>query len=128
MFGIVPVTRRDVRRRDGDLLAGCSSALTRGDIVIVYPEGTRGQPERLACFRPGVAHLAERHPDVPVVPVFIHGLGKFQPKGALLTVPFACQIHIGKPLHWTGNRVDMISRIELAVRELALKAPVPEWT
>ncbi|HLB80602.1 MAG TPA: lysophospholipid acyltransferase family protein, partial [Dongiaceae bacterium] len=57
IIGIVPLSR--AARADGeDPLGACNEALGRGDILILFPEGTRGEPERLGRFKSGVARLA----------------------------------------------------------------------
>src|SRR5690348_8364518 len=75
VIGIVPL-RRKREREDEDLWAPVDEALSRGEILLFFPEGSRGEPEQIAEFKSGVARLAERHPEVPIVPIFMHGLGK----------------------------------------------------
>lgn len=103
IIGIIPLDRQSIARCQ-DPLEGCSKALAGENILILYPEGTRGEPESLSEFQIGIAHLAKRHPHVPIYPVFLHGLGKALPKGKTLLVPFCCDVLIGDPIWWTGDK------------------------
>ena len=69
LIGIVPIKRRVVGSEDP--LAAASYALEHGEILILFPEGSRGEPEHLAQFKTGIAHLAKRHPAAPVIPIFL---------------------------------------------------------
>jgi 1-acyl-sn-glycerol-3-phosphate acyltransferase len=91
---IIPV-QRGRAGGETDPLAEAGRALDAGEIVILFPEGTRGAPERIGPFKAGVAHLALRHPDVPVYPIYMHGLGKALPRGSALIVPFFCDVFVG---------------------------------
>ena len=103
MVGIVPVERQKVSR-DTDPLAGCHQVLAEENILVLFPEGTRGEPEQLSAVKSGVWHLARRHPGVPVIPVYLHGLGRSMGRGRLIPVPFFVDVLVGEPLPWDENR------------------------
>ena len=90
----------------------CAEALSEHQILILYPEGSRGQPENLSEFQSGIAHLAKRHPEVPIVPIFLRGFGKAMPKGDPLLVPFVCKAHIGEPLFWNGCKQTFLEQLK----------------
>ena len=127
VVGIVPLNRT---RRDpnDDLLAPVAAALERDEILIFFPEGSRGEPEQLAEFKSGLARIAERRPDVPVIPVFTHGLGKALPKGAWVIVPFFVDIFVGEPLRFEGDRTAYMQRYREAMTALANEERHSEWT
>jgi 1-acyl-sn-glycerol-3-phosphate acyltransferase len=127
IIGIIPI-QRDMKGVRCDPLAGISAALQRGEIVILFPEGSRGEPEIRQAFKTGVAHLAKRHADVPFVPVFLHGLGKALPKGEGILVPFFCDVFVGETIVWTGERGAFMDQLESAMCELAKGAHLPEKT
>lgn len=100
--GIIPIARK--RGEDGaDPLAQCYESLAQGEILIIFPEGTRGEPERMQELKSGVAVLAAKFPAVPVVPVFMHGLGKAMPKDAYVPVPFFVDIYVGQTMTWAAD-------------------------
>lgn len=124
IIGILPIARK--RDDDSDPLAGCSEALERGEILIFFPEGTRGEPEQLGRFRSGIARLAERHPDVPVVPVFMRGLGKALPKGEALLVPFMLDVWVGEAL-CGAEHPEFVDALQAHMQVLAESSKGQEW-
>jgi len=126
IIGIIPL-QRSVKAGQGDPLASSLEALARGEILILFPEGSRGEPERLGHFKTGIAHLAKRAPDAPVVPVYLHGLGMALPKGEALLVPFFCDVFVGEPLHWQGDRESFMQTLNGAMNQLAERGGFPLW-
>lgn len=125
VVGIIPVERAG--NRDTDPLAECHAALDRGEILIIFPEGTRGEPERMRELKCGVAYLAKSHAQVPVVPVFMHGLGKSLPKGARVPVPFFVNVSLGEPFRWTGSRESFMAKLHEMFDRLHAEIPAPEY-
>lgn len=126
VVGILPI-KRTIARGDDNPLAPCDRALAEGQMLIVFPEGSRGEPEQLQSFKGGIARLAESNPAVPVIPVFLHGLGKALPKGEALLVPFFCDIFVGERLLWTGDRRSYMRQLDERMRQLALEGNFPTW-
>jgi len=102
IIGILPIVRNFVPGKTDPLMPACR-ALTSGRVLIIFPEGSRGEPEHMADFKNGIAHLARRYPQVPVVPVFLYGPGRILPRGKFLPVPFFCDVFVGKPLYGESN-------------------------
>lgn len=126
IIGIIPLNRA-TKVAHGDPLAGPSAALARGDIVILFPEGSRGDPEKLDGFKTGVAHLAKRNREVPVLPIFLHGLGKALPRGAFVLVPFFCDVFVGNKIVWCDDRGQFMTALEQGMHELASEGHFPVW-
>jgi len=129
LIGIIPIRRRGsaLENMRDDPLRPAAEALARGAILIIYPEGTRGEPGKLAKFKNGVAFLVERFPDVPVTPVYLHGLGKAWPKGERWPVPLLCEVFVGTRLRWCGDRAQFIAKLERRVQAMARFGDFPGW-
>jgi 1-acyl-sn-glycerol-3-phosphate acyltransferase len=113
--------------RNAEPLQDCAKALEAGDILLVFPEGTRGETEALARFKGGVARLKEQFPDVPVIPVYMQGLGRVMPKGEIALVPVVVDVFVGDRVPWGGNRPDFTRAMEQSVAALAAQAPNRTW-
>ncbi|BAZ40682.1 phospholipid/glycerol acyltransferase [Calothrix sp. NIES-4101] len=118
VLNIISLKRQNLSVRENPLI-NCSEALANGDILIIYPEGSRGKPESLSTFKSGIAHLAKSHPDVPIYPIFMYGLGKVLPKGEALLVPFICDIFIGEKIYWTGSKQKFMDLLNQSIKDLA---------
>ncbi|MGO8952379.1 MAG: lysophospholipid acyltransferase family protein [Rhodomicrobium sp.] len=73
-------------------------ALTAGESLIMFPEGTRNTGDDLLPFKPGIYHLARAHPQAELVPVWIENLGRVLPKGEFVPVPLLCSLTFGPPV------------------------------
>ena len=127
VIGIIPVHRGGRSSSDNDPLAGAARALAAGDVVILFPEGTRGEPEEMADLKSGVAHLAKRFPEVPVVPVFLHGLGKTLPRGSFIPVPFFVDVVVGEPLFGHEDHRAFIHDLGRRIESLDGEIDQPAW-
>jgi 1-acyl-sn-glycerol-3-phosphate acyltransferase len=128
IIGIVPVER--ARAGEGvDRLAPAKAALSAGDILVIFPEGTRGADGHagMAPLKTGVARLAEACPGAPVIPVWIQGAGRVLPKGAALPVPMNCCVLVGEPIAWAGDRDAFMAKLKAALDALEAQAPPLRW-
>lgn len=120
VIGIIPIERRAPAGQD--VLAPVFEALDRNAILILFPEGTRGEPENMSKLKNGIGHILSERPDIPVIPVFFYGLGKSLPKGEILLVPFFIDAFIGEPLKWLGNRKTFMAELSEKMTQLQYKA------
>lgn len=126
IIGIIPIPLGTGRPR-AEVLAEVIQALKNNAIIILFPEGTRGEPEKFSRFKTGVATLAEMMPDIPVHPVYLHGLGKALPRGEALLVPFFCDGFVGEPLYFSGSQKHFMAALDKSMRELAKQGRFAEW-
>lgn len=78
-------------------LALCQQLLeTPGNVLILFPEGTRSSTGAIAEFKPGIGLLlaGSQH---PVVPCYLSGAGRAWPKGSLVPRPRGVMLTIGAP-------------------------------
>jgi len=109
MYGLnqIPVDRSGGRK---SLMALDSAlpVLRDGNLLGIYPEGTRSPDGRLYRGRPGVARLALDAP-APIIPIGLIGTDKIQPIGTRIPRAGPVEVRIGEPLDldpWRGGEVD----------------------
>jgi 1-acyl-sn-glycerol-3-phosphate acyltransferase len=112
--------RRKKDQAEADPIELMSEALRNGDSLILFPEGSRGEPEKMQEFKKGIGILLQRFPHVPYIPVYMKGMGKTLPKGETLLVPFDCYVLVGKP-HFTSEKEVEGIVAEVAEEVLLLK-------
>ena len=112
---------RTKEERNVDPIELLDAMLRQGHSLILFPEGTRGVPGVMADFKRGVGHLASRHPDIPVIPVYLDGLYRNLPKGRTMIVPFGGTLVMGEVLNFpAGTTVDAITeKAQEAIESMA---------
>lgn len=82
---------RKTFKRAGELLG-------RGEVLVVYPEGTRSKDGTFGRAKGGVGILLSAT-RVPVIPARIIGSNRALPPGALFIRPYLIEVRFGKPIH-----------------------------
>ncbi len=114
---IIPIDRKNFTSRK-DMFQSCHDALDNGDILILFPEGTRGEPEKQGDLKKGIYHLIKNRPDTKVTPVMMHGLGRSLPRGEALFIPFNCDVVIGDSLPVTDSAKELLEKLSASYEEL----------
>jgi len=97
--GVIPVNRKDEKSRKKTTKEAIK-VLEKGDILIIYPEGTRTRTGEIQKGYPGVAKLFLQT-GVPILPVSIKGTFELMPPGKTFPkIERTVKINIGKPLYF----------------------------
>jgi len=97
----------------------------RGLCPLIFPEGTRGDGDRLLPFQAGTGLMALRL-GLPVVPLLHAGLEQVLPREANFPTRAATRVWIGAPVALAGVTApeDAAQRIQAAMQVLGGTAPV----
>jgi len=89
--------------------------------LILFPEGTRGNGETIGAFRSGLYYLAQKRPDLELVPVYLDNLSRILPKGEVLPVPLLSRLTFGEPIQLEGaeTKAMFLERARAAVQALS---------
>ena len=95
-----------ISRKGGETnpLAQCEQALRDGKILILFPEGTRGEPGKLSPLKSGLWHLSQRVPEVPIIPIWLRGTESVMAKGNRIPLPLFIDVNIGSRLYFHGDK------------------------
>ena len=97
--GQVPVDRSGGRASEAAITTGVR-ILNQGELLGIYPEGTRSPDGRLYRGKTGVARMA-LEAKVPVIPVAMIDTDKIQPPGRIWPKIMRVRIAIGEPLDFS---------------------------
>jgi len=126
VLGIIPLDRANIRRGE-DPLQRVRESLGKGESIIIFPEGSRGEPEELAPIKGGVTHLLKDFPELPVLPIFMFGLGRSLPRGEAVLVPFFVDVFVGEELKWSGNKNEFLAQLDAIFKGFAEAAHPERW-
>lgn len=97
-------------------------ALDEGYSLIIFPEGTRGEPEVQQPLKPGIGYVLAQRSHIKYVPAYMHGMGKAMPKDDNLIVPFNSSLVYGAPTLVEKIEVkDIVHQIEKDLNRLKEK-------
>ena len=100
----------------------CRELLRRpGNVLIVFPEGTRSTGGDVGPFRRGVGDLVAST-DIPVVPCYLDGAYRAWPKGAWIPRPRKLTVRVGEPMVFAdeSNPKAVAATLEEAVKSLTV--------
>ena len=106
--------------REGTGIGGIKETmrrLKRGEMVLIFPEGTRSRNGELQKLKPGFCTIARRS-RVSILPVALDGAYQAWPRNAIWPQVSPLHISIGVPI--TADEVKKLSDEEI-VRELTLR-------
>jgi 1-acyl-sn-glycerol-3-phosphate acyltransferase len=115
--GAFPVHRESA---DREALQRAEEVLQRGEVLVLFPEGTRREGPAIENLMEGAAFLSART-GAPIVPIGIGASDLAMPKGKALPKPYTIQVVIGPaippPPRTGGGRVSR-SAVHTATEEL----------
>ncbi|TWT89694.1 2-acyl-glycerophospho-ethanolamine acyltransferase [Pseudobythopirellula maris] len=94
--------------------------------VILFPEGGRTDGEQVGEFKSGLYYLSKKRPEIELVPVYLHNMGRVLPRDEYLPVPLLSSITFGPPiwLEQGESKTDFLARARQSILRLA--APYEE--
>ncbi|MDR2301255.1 MAG: 1-acyl-sn-glycerol-3-phosphate acyltransferase [Deltaproteobacteria bacterium] len=105
------------------MLHEASLRLENGEIMAIFPEGTRNKTgEPILPFKKGAFILA-KHTGAPLIPLAILNSGNLWPSGAYVPKPGLIRVAIGEPLKVEAgtNLVALAAKAHEAMKDLYLK-------
>lgn len=93
-LGAFPVSREAA---DREALRRAQGVLERGQLLVLFPEGTRREGPTVGPLHEGAAFLAART-GAPIIPLGIGGSDISMPKGQRIPKPLRIRVVVGEPI------------------------------
>lgn len=119
VIGIIPIRRAPSKAQKEAIFDECHKALEQGEILLIFPEGSRGEPEVMSGLKKGIYHLMKEHSECKVVPVVMRGLGASLPKGTAMFVPFNCDVVLGEAINEFANADEFVEIMQSQYQQLS---------
>tara|TARA_Y100000817_G_scaffold307863_1_gene294820 strand:- start:1597 stop:2319 length:723 start_codon:yes stop_codon:yes gene_type:complete len=103
VMNLIPIARKS-SAKDGsisfqDTIALCRRFMDYGNRnIVIFPEGSRGEPDKIKPFRNGAARFSLAL-NKPIVPIFIYGSFRAWPRGKVFMRPCRIKINILEPIY-----------------------------
>ncbi len=110
---------RDINNPENDPINRMLAELDKGYSLILFPEGSRGEPEKEQALKKGIGIILSQRPEIKFVPAYMKGMGKAMPKGDSLIVPFNSSLTYGVPSKINSCNVDdIVAQIKQTFNDL----------
>ncbi|MDA9161035.1 1-acyl-sn-glycerol-3-phosphate acyltransferase [Crocinitomicaceae bacterium] len=116
---LIPRKRAKDNKED-DPIQIMNNVLKKGNSLILFPEGSRGESGKIQPFKKGIGFLMEKNREVPVIPVYMEGIGRVLPKGNKIILPSLTKIYVGDAVYFKKESPAEITKI-IEQKVLALK-------
>jgi len=97
----------DREQSGGTTIRDIQTLLDDGQSIILFPEGTRGEPGVLQPFRGGIGRIVESNPSIPVVVAYLEGPERALPRNAPVPLPLWNHVTITPPQVLRGTSGDI---------------------
>ena len=103
VMNLIPIARKASGKKSGisfsDTITLSKHFMENGSRnIVIFPEGSRGEPDTMKPFRNGAARFALAL-NRPIVPIYINGSSRAWPKGKIFMRPTKITINILEPIY-----------------------------
>ena len=103
VMNLIPIARKSSANEGSisfqDTIALCRRFMDYGNRnIVIFPEGSRGEPDKIKPFRNGAARFSLAL-NKPIVPIFIYGSFRAWPRGRIFMRPCRITINILEPIY-----------------------------